>query len=317
MYLAQTFLHSLVAALIVDTALIAWKIEAPVIRQRFRLLVIVLPIISFPLYQLLSTERRSVLFRLDAFFDISRWLTLELWGMVPVGFLFLFFLAFTTFVFVLQELLPITRHTLASGNENTEGVQPASDSRVSRALAGLPGTLPRVVLLNDEAYAMYSSTGRSPAIYLSDGLVEKLTLEELRAAIAHEIGHIHRSRRPSMVLIFILRMLLFYNPIILMEFRRIVQEEEKICDDAATSMTGDRSALAGALRKFYEQEDDEPALPKDEAPRLRDRMERYSHTMMIEERITRLEEPEPPSTAAAVEYVVVLVTILAVNYYVV
>ena len=59
MYLAQSFLHSLIAALIVDTALLAWKIEAPVVRQRFRLLVIVLPIISFPLYQAITPEREK------------------------------------------------------------------------------------------------------------------------------------------------------------------------------------------------------------------------------------------------------------------
>ncbi len=89
MYLAQSFLHSLVAALIVDTSLIAWKIANPELRQRFRLLVVVLPIITFPLYQVISPDRGSPLFRLDAVFDITRWLNLEIWGAVPVGILFL------------------------------------------------------------------------------------------------------------------------------------------------------------------------------------------------------------------------------------
>jgi len=317
MYLAQSFLHSLIAALIVDTALIAWKIEAPVIRQRFRLLVIVLPIISFPLYQALSPDRGSALFRLDAYFDFSRWLDLELWGAIPVGALFLLFLVFTTVVFVLQELLPITRHTLSSGGRALEGVQPEPESRVTRAVEGLPGKTPRVIIIDDDSFAMFSSTGKDPTVYLSGGLVEKLSLDELRAAIAHEVGHIQRSRRPGMVLIFVLRMLLFYNPIILMEFRRIVQEEEKICDDVASSMTGDRMALAGALRKFYDADDEGPSLPAEDAPRLRDRMENYSHTLLIEKRIARLEEPDPPAANTGAVYIVVLMTILAVNYYVV
>lgn len=316
MYLAQSFLHSLIAALIVDTALIAWKIEAPVVRQRFRILVIVLSIISFPLYQIISPERGSILFRLDALFDMNRWLDLELWDTVPLAVLFLLFLLFTSAVFVLQELLPITRHTLASDSGALEGSPPEPESRVTRALEGLPGSPLRVVIVDDEAFAMFSSTGRNPTVYLSGGLVERLTLDELRAAIAHEIGHIQRSRRPSMVLIFVLRMLLFYNPIILMEFRRIVQEEEKICDDAASSMTGNRSALAGALRKFYEDAD-ETGIPREDAPRLRDRMEHYSHTLMLEERIARLEEPAPAAGAHGAAYLVVLATILAVNYYIV
>jgi len=317
MYLAQSFLHSLIAALIVDTALLAWKIEAPVIRQRFRLLVIVLPIISFPLYQYITPERGSALFRLDAFFDIDRWLDLELWGMVPVGVLFLLFLVFTAVVFVLQEMLPITQHTLSSGDGALEGARPEPESRVTRAIETLPGRKPEVFIIDDEAFAMFSSTGKDPAVYLSGGLVEKLTLVELRAAIAHEIGHIQRSRRPAMVLIFILRVLMFCNPIILMEFRRIVQEEEKICDDVASSITGDRAALAGALRKFYDADSEERAPAMKDTLRLRERIEEYSHTLLIEDRIARLEEPLVPPVNTSAEFIIVLMTILAVNYYIV
>ena len=317
MYLAQSFLHSLIAALIVDTALLAWKIEAPVIRQRFRLLVIVLPIISFPLYQLMTPERGSALFRLDAFFDMARWLDLELWGKVPAGVLFLLFLVFTAVVFVLQEMLPIAQHTLSSGEGALNGVSPEPESRVTHALEGIPGRKPEVFIIDDDSFAMFSSTGKEPTVYLSGGLVEKLTLDELRAAIAHEIGHIQRSRRPAMVVIFILRVLMFYNPIALMEFRRIIQEEEKICDDVASSITGDPAALAGALRKFYDADNADPALPPEDAPRLRDRIEEYSHTLLIEERIARLEDPPGPSVNVSAVYLVVLVTILVVNYYVV
>lgn len=317
MYLAQSFLHSLIAALIVDTALLAWKIEAPVIRQRFRLLVIVLPIISFPLYQFMTPERGSALFRLDAYFDIGRWLDLELWGEIPVGVLFLLFLVFTAVVFVLQEMLPIARHSMSSGTGVLDGARPEPESRVAHALEGIPGRKPEVFIIDDEAFAMFSSTGKEPAVYLSGGLVEKLNLDELRAAIAHEIGHIQRSRRPAMVVIFILRVLMFYNPIALMEFRRIVQEEEKICDDVASALTGDRAALAGALRKYYDAEDEETSHPLEDAPRLRDRIEEYSHTLLIEERITRLEEPPAPAANTLAVYLVVIITILAVNYYVV
>jgi Zn-dependent protease with chaperone function len=317
MYLAQSFLHSLIAALIVDTALLAWKIETPVIRQRFRLLVIVLPIVSFPLYQFMTPDRGSALFRLDAYFDMGRWLDLELWGKVPAGVLFLLFLIFTAVVFVLQEMLPIARHTFSSGDGALDGSPPEPESRVTRALEGIPGRKPEVFIIDDEAFAMFSSTGKVPAVYLSGGLVEKLTLDELRAAIAHEIGHIQRSRRPAMVVIFILRVLMFYNPIALMEFRRIIQEEEKICDDVASSLTGDRSALAGALRKFYDADNEDPAPPLEDASRLRDRIEEYSHTLLIEERITRLEEPAAPPVNTSAVYLVVLMTILAVNYYVV
>jgi len=86
---AQSFLHSLIAALIVDTALLAWKIEAPVIRQRCppagdRASHHILSAV-----QAISPERSSALFRLEAYFDIDRGSIWSSGGTVPVGVLFL------------------------------------------------------------------------------------------------------------------------------------------------------------------------------------------------------------------------------------
>jgi hypothetical protein len=121
-----------------------------------------------------------------------------------------------------------------------------------------------------------------------------------------------------MVIVFLLRMLMFCNPVILMEFRRIAQEEEKICDDIAVALTGDRQAMAEVLKKFSlcEADGDPAGIPADQ-DRLRDRLEEYSHTMMIESRITRLEEPAIRDAHGAVVFAIVLVTILAINYYLV
>jgi Zn-dependent protease with chaperone function len=317
MYLAQSFLHSLTAALLVDTALLAWRIEAPAVRQRFRLIVIIVPIISFPLYQFLTPERGSPSFRLDALFDINRWLNLELWGRVPAGFLFLLLLGFAAAVFVVQEMLPIVRHTFTVNEESFEARTPEEGSPVSRALAELPGEKPGVFIIDDDEFVLFSSTGRRPAVYLSTGLLRALSIEEIKASLAHEIGHIGRGRRPLMVLVFLLRMVMFYNPVALMEFRRIVQEEEKICDDVAVSLTGGGAALAGALRNFY-YDDDEHHHAGMDTRGLRDRIEEYSHGMLIESRITRLEEGGTgQSSGGTVPFAVTLATVLAVNYYLV
>jgi tryptophan synthase beta subunit len=112
-------------------------------------------------------------------------------------------------------------------------------------------------------------------------------------------------------------MVMFYNPVALMEFRRIVQEEEKICDDVAVSLTGGGAALAGALRNFY-YDDDEHHHAGMDTRGLRDRIEEYSHGMLIESRITRLEEGGTgQSSGGTVPFAVTLATVLAVNYYLV
>ena len=315
MYLAQSFLHSLIAAIIVDTSLIAWKIENPMVRQRFRLLVIILPIVAFPLYQLISTERGSALFRLEAMFNINRWMNLELWGAIPLGVLFLLVLAFAAAIFLIQELTPIIRHSASEGG--VEATVAGPGSVVSLVLDSIPGERPSVLILADPEPVIFSSTGRAPIIYLSEGLLQTFTEQELRAALAHEIGHIRRSRRPLMVVIFLLRVLMFYNPVILMEFRRIVQEEEKICDDLAVAMTGDRKAMAGALRKFFDADEGFRAAHSGEEQRLRDRIEEFSHSLLIETRLARLEEPPAPEAKESVAFAIVLATIVAVNFYVV
>src|SRR5512143_2092508 len=81
-YVAQSFCHSVIASVIMDQTLRAWKIDDPLVRQRFRLTVVLFPIFSYPLYQTINPDRGSVLFRLDALFDITRWLNMEFWGIV-------------------------------------------------------------------------------------------------------------------------------------------------------------------------------------------------------------------------------------------
>ena len=110
---------------------------------------------------------------------------------------------------------------------------------------------------------------------------------------------------------------MFYNPVILMEFRRIVQEEEKICDDLAVALTGNRTAMAGALRTFYLAGDDGPPASRAGTDRLRDRIEEYSHSLLIEGRISRLEEEAAPDARGAVVFSIVLVTVCAVSFYLV
>jgi Zn-dependent protease with chaperone function len=314
MYLAQSFVHSLVAALIMDTALLAWNIENPRVRQRFRLSVIVLSLVTFPFYQLLNPERGSALFRLDAFFDINRWLDLELWGGVPLGVAFLLLLGFTGVLFLLQELLPILRHTTTTSHGDLDAARPEPSSAVARALESIPGSRPDIFLLNDRDVLMFSSTGNSPAIYLSPAVVSAFTAEELRAAIAHEVGHIRRSRRPVTTLVFLIRVAQFLNPIILMEFRRFIQEEEKICDEVAVELTGNRAAMAGALKKFFAGGEAEE--PPGDAP-IGSRIEEYGHTLLIENRIRRLEaEPAAEANSTAV-FCFALAAILGICYYVV
>jgi Zn-dependent protease with chaperone function len=319
MYGAQSFFHLLVSATIVGGAIRVWKISDPVITQRFHFLVILFPIFSFPLYQLANPQRGSIFFRQEALFDSNRWLHIALWGKVSLGIFFLFILFFTSMIFLVQELLPVLHHTLESRRERTDEVEFCDNSAVVSALADLPGDKPEMLVLDDDENIIFSTTGRKAAVYLSSGLVNTLSEEQIQAAVAHELAHIERSRRPMLFVVFLLRIIMFFNPLVLLEFRRATQDEEKICDDMAVTLTGKPHALAETLRILYGEAKEDGKSPEIAGVAdLRDSLEKYSHFIHIQSRIDRLEEsPANERGGAWGIFSLVLVTIVIINYFVV
>lgn len=317
MYIAQSFFHALIAVIVTDGALRAWKIEEPAVKQRFRFLTVLFPVFSFPLYQLINPDRGSLLFREEALFDSGRWLGMELFGTVPLRLLFLILLAVTALIFFFQELVPILRHVFETTPDLFEENNLEGRAVVNEALASLPVDGPRVVIIDDDELVIFSATGRNAAIFISTGLLRALSVEQVRAALAHEIAHIARSARPVLLAAFVLRMIMFFNPVVLVEFRRAVRNEEKICDDIAVSLTGRPDALAETLKKFYsthEHAADAVKIPVSaEVP-----LEEYSHDLQLESRIRRLERaPRQKADGAWFPFVLVLIVMIGVNYFVV
>jgi hypothetical protein len=111
---------------------------------------------------------------------------------------------------------------------------------------------------------------------------------------------------------------MFFNPVVLVEFRRIVQEEEKVCDDIAVSLTKKPHALAEILEKFNKKTE---ALPLDKMKNLSALstvVEDYSHNIHMESRIIRLEKGIGLQTGGQWgKFVVTVVVIFVINYFVV
>jgi Zn-dependent protease with chaperone function len=318
MYISQSFFHLVISAIIVDTGIKVWKISNPKVTQRFRFLAILFPIFSFPLYQIVNPERGSIFFRQEAIFDSNRWLHLELWGRIPLGIFFILMLFFTTVIFLVQELVPVVRHTIESRGEEMEEEEYCDNSSVVQALAPLPGEKPEIFVLDDEEHIIFSTTGKRAAVYLSSGLLKTLTAEQIQAAAAHEIAHIERSKRPMLFVVFLLRILMFFNPVVLLEFRRATQDEEKICDDMAVSLTNKPKALAEALKKLYHDAAD-GALPQvGQLSNFKDSLEEYSHFKHIESRVERLEGGSVNKRGGEwFKFSFAVITIVIINYFVV
>ena len=317
MYATQSFFHALIASALADGAILAWNIRNPASLQRFRFALIVLAVSSFPLYQLVNPRRSSLLNRSAALFDSGRWLAVELWGGITLSHFFLALLALTAIVFLFQELIPILRHAVEASRDVLEGEKPSDGSPVHRALSSLPATNTEVLIIDDDDLVLFSATGKRPIIYLSRGLLRGLTEEEIQAALAHEIAHVSRSRRPVLLAAFLLRAVMFFNPVVLIEFRRAVRNEEKICDDAATAVTHKPRVLADTLRKFYAPQGPEGASQTPRVSTPAD-LEEYSHNLQLASRIARLEQGEAVQAGDAwFPFFLVFIVAGVVNYFVV
>ncbi len=318
MYVAQSFCHSLVAAVITERAVKAWKIEDPMMQQRFHLIAVIFPIFSFPLYQAINAARSSAQFRLDTLFDVNRWLNWEIWGVVPLGLLFLVMLIATSLVFLFQETIPVVKHMLESGTAEHEGTPCEPEPFVEKASKALSMETPAVLVLDEDEPVLFSSTGRDPVIFMSAGLRGTLTEDQLHGAFAHELAHIARSRRPLLIVAFILRAILFFNPAVLVKFRRAVRDEEKICDDIAVSLTNDPKALADALGKFYHTPEGLPGTDGQKAPEAQVPLEEYSYNLLLKSRIARLEHVIPGARKRGMgPFTITLLVIIILNYFVV
>jgi Zn-dependent protease with chaperone function len=316
-HVVQAFLHSVSAAIIAHRAILDWNIRSPVIRQKFYLIAVFAPVVSYPLYQWINPERGSVDFRLGALFDSGRWINVELWNVLPVGLLFALVLAAATAVFLFQELIPILRHRSGPSDPASQIARAGSGSPAALAAEGLADQAPDIQVVEDDDPAIHSVIGRSPAIYVTTGLLRSLQPAELRAAIAHEVAHMRRSRRPLLIVAYVARVLLFFSAGTLVAFRKAAAEEEKICDDWAVEVTGRPDALAAVLEKL--RHSDAYDVESREAAEGLSSIEHMSYDLMVRERIRRLADGESTAAAAGdwLKFAVTLASIVILNYYIV
>ncbi len=322
MYAVQTVLHSLIASVIAYCALLAWDVKTPQVKQRFFFMVIFLPVISFPLYQLIFPRRGDVYFRLESLLDSNKWFLMNLSGVTPVLAVFIVVLALTSLIFIIQELVPIALNLLKQAHEadetEDEELEESVVLKVSKAVAGLPINENFVEILNDDDLVLFSSTGLNPKIYASTGLITSFGLDHLQAAFAHEIGHIQRSRKPVLLFAYLLRMLMFYNPIAMIEFRKLAQEEEKVCDDIAIALTGKPEALAEAIDMLRpETEGNKTVTDSKVVEGIVLAIEDHSHDALLKSRGFRIRHSHNDNPDWGIPYLVTLVLIICLNYFIV
>ena len=320
MYVLQSIAHSFVTLLIVEMSLRIWEVKIARERFRYRLLVLILPFIMFPLFQMINPDRGSFYFMEDsAIFSSSRWVGIQIFGLRPLLYIFYFIIGSVSVLVFLQEMVPILRDWFNKPQEYGGQGSPAGveiDKIVGEISGVLNTAIPSVLVVDDPNPIIFTTGTTNHSIVLSKPLFSVYNAGELKSALAHEMAHIVRRSNITTLLVFLIRICMFFNPIPLLEFRKLVQDDEHICDDITVSVTGDPGALASALKVFCL---DVPHSDEFKFSFVREAIESSSHNLLLQERIERLENNGPFDyhPYGWGRYALTLAVIIGLNYYVV
>ncbi len=89
-----------------------------------------------------------------------------------------------------------------------------------------------------------------PVVLVPASAFTSLTPEQMRAVLAHELGHIRRHDHLINMLQGLVEILLFFHPVTWWLSRRLRQERELCCDDLALQVTHQPHELARALAQL-------------------------------------------------------------------
>ncbi|MDP3879902.1 MAG: M56 family metallopeptidase [Dehalococcoidales bacterium] len=252
-YLTQAVSYSLITVIVVETVMAIWHIHEPLLRIKFRFLALFLPALCPPLYYLLYPDRVSEYFREQvALIDVNQWLALELGGGITIWHLFTFILLATAAIFLIEEAFPLSTHYLTK-RPSFPAIKRGQYPRLDKALANTgrnePALTPAILLSPENTPVAYISNHGT--LVLSAAMIDLLDVDELQAVIAHEIAHHSRTVTRINRVLLVLRFWLFYNPVGLLVFHRIINDNEKLCDDMAIRSSGKRLSLTSGLLKIF------------------------------------------------------------------
>ena len=91
-----------------------------------------------------------------------------------------------------------------------------------------------------------------PVLLLPQGVEERLTAEQLRAVVAHELCHASRRDNLTAAMHMVAEAVFWFHPLVWWIGGRLVEERERACDEAVVSSGHDREAYAEAILDMCE-----------------------------------------------------------------
>lgn len=249
---AQALVHGIVAAVAAEAIVRRVPIAAPGDRFSYRLAVLALPVVIGPVLSLVAPWRATDQFNDLALFSSARWQLLRVGGfglrdlvLVAAALLGAWLIGHDVWRAAMHWW-----HDHRAARERRERSSPQV-----RAITDLVDELahsygvnpPDVVTLSGPAAILHCRGALRPSIVIAATVVDRLTAEQLRGALAHELSHVARRDCLRNYLLAVLRALQWFNPVAQVVARRAAQELEWRADADAAALTGKPLALARAL----------------------------------------------------------------------
>jgi uncharacterized protein (TIGR03435 family) len=86
-----------------------------------------------------------------------------------------------------------------------------------------------------------------PVLLLPEGLLERLSPEQLRAVIAHEMAHVRRRDNLTFAIHMVVEALFWFHPFVWWIGSRLIDERERACDEAVVEAGGQAQAYAEGI----------------------------------------------------------------------
>jgi len=295
-FVAQGVFHTLVASLVVEALVRLWRVRAPDQRIALRLLALGYPLLVLPAYVFGLPWREGEAFRDAALLAGRRWEEIQVLG---VGLFEVFVATFAALGIglLLMDLVP-----LVLGRRGGPPRPAPPTSAEGLALVGLVAEVaaamrrppPPLVFLEDGPPVLFCAGVRRPSLVASRATLRLLDPAEIRAALAHELGHLERRDPAASWALMAGRIAMAFNPAFQVMARAVARDAEWRADERAAAVLGDRLALASSLLKLYRAtEGSPPARGRRNLPfagALAEPLAR-ARSLDIETRCRRLVEP--------------------------
>jgi Zn-dependent protease with chaperone function len=319
-FLAQSILHGLLAAVLVETLLGRWRIEDAVWRLRFRLVALAVPVAGLPILLLAAPFRENAQFATRwALFAGERWNQVRVAGTGLGDLVLLCSAALGSALFLRDALPPLLDMVRGSSplprsstwHGSVAVLRPVVE-RHARAL-GIPA--PGIRVVQASTPILLCEGARQPVLVVSSMTLERLRGAELDVAVAHELAHAaHRDPAWGYALI-VVRAALFFNPAIQWVARALVDDIECRADQVAARTTGNAVALTRVIRTLFHADNPPPVDGDASFERVFWRVRKEG----VERRCARLEQTESavPVTHGPALLALAGATLLALVFFIV